>query len=762
MLFGLSGGDGFVNVGRIDATGLDVGAVKIAGDLGQIDAGNAETAKGYALKSLTVQSLGEFGTATQAAGGDLISNINGALGTLTVKGNLRDAQIEVSAATALDAKIARVVLGGSLIGGIAENSGDIHATGAIGSVTIGGSIVGGAGNESGSLFSNERIGAVKIKSDLLGGAGERSGRIVAADYDLYTGELASLTVGGSIVGGGGELSGAVDVLDKIGAVKVGADLLGGAGKYSGYISTSSSIASTTIGGSVTQGSGEGGAWINAGGPCQSIIIKGDLGGEITGYNIRSINVAGSMTLTGSIDLYPDSPDEVLSKTDINVRGDVLGWIQVGGTSLIAVKVGGSLIGGENGERFDPPFDYLPADGTISIDLYDLQERPITGSVVVIGHDIIGGSGDGTGNVSTSGGKRITVGGSIIGGSGFGSGSIDAGEGLAGSIRVGGDVRGGIGDFSRRITSALDLTSVAIGGSLVGCGGESSGSIAVYESNMKISGDVRGGKGDSSGSIGGDGNIRALSIGGSLLGGDGESSASISFGGSYFDSEITSVVEIQGSIRGGAGDSSARIYGDTFALKVLGSIVGGAGELSAEISASTLQSLTIGGDVIGTAARPVVIDAYDSIGKVTIAGHAQSVVIDCGGNYSYPFNPDAQIGAVTVGGNWIASSIAAGVESTNGFFGDKDDTKITSNNPFNPVLDYPDVASRIASITIKGRVSGTAGGADHFGFVAQEVGSLRIGGVLVPLAKGAANDDLFAVQPRFLPGATGDIRVHEVA
>src|SRR5262249_31751202 len=54
-------GDGFVNVGQIIGGGLDLGNVLVRGDLGRIIAGDAFTAT-PGLRSLTVQSLGRFGT----------------------------------------------------------------------------------------------------------------------------------------------------------------------------------------------------------------------------------------------------------------------------------------------------------------------------------------------------------------------------------------------------------------------------------------------------------------------------------------------------------------------------------------------------------------------------------------------------------------------------------------------------------------------------------------------------------------------------
>ena len=117
------------------------------------------------------------------------------------------------------------------------------------------------------------------------------------------------------------------------------------------------------------------------------------------------------------------------------------------------------------------------------------------------------------------------------------------------------------------------------------------------------------------------------------------------------------------------------------------------------------------------------------------------------------NADAQIGAVVVG-DWIASSIVAGVQDDNdaprdAFFGDGDDRAITGGSTA--------IISKIASITIKGTARGTLGGVDHFGFVAQQIGSFRIGAETFPLTLGAANDTAGR-----LAGITGDLRVREVA
>jgi hypothetical protein len=89
-----------------------------------------------------------------------------------------------------------------------------------------------------------------------------------------------------------------------------------------------------------------------------------------------------------------------------------------------------------------------------------------------------------------------------------------------------------------------------------------------------------------------------------------------------------------------------------------------------------------------------------------------------------------------------------------FFGDGNDVKITLDAD-----DAPNVVSKIASILIKGTARGTIGGSDHFGFVAQQIGSFRIGVAAFPLVSGPASALDIAGYP---VGITGDLRLREVA
>jgi hypothetical protein len=120
------------------------------------------------------------------------------------------------------------------------------------------------------------------------------------------------------------------------------------------------------------------------------------------------------------------------------------------------------------------------------------------------------------------------------------------------------------------------------------------------------------------------------------------------------------------------------------------------------------------------------------------------------NAGYPLggvgiaSADVHVGKVTVGGDWIASSMRVGVSGPAFYVGDGNDVLLTGNTP--------GIISRIASVTIKGAVYGNG---LPTAIVAEDVGSLSIGGGKVPLAGfGGAKD-------RFVLGTSGSVRIYEI-
>jgi hypothetical protein len=126
----------------------------------------------------------------------------------------------------------------------------------------------------------------------------------------------------------------------------------------------------------------------------------------------------------------------------------------------------------------------------------------------------------------------------------------------------------------------------------------------------------------------------------------------------------------------------------------------------------------------------------AIGKISIGGRVERAQILAGYKFvafsnptPTPTNGNAQIGTVSVGGDWIASDLIAGVQNggTAGF-GDAGDTVIGGGASI----------AKIAKIIIGGIVEGTVATGDQFGFESHAIGSFKINGfaITVPAAPGS--------------------------
>ena len=279
MTRGLAG-DGLADVGFLNAKGLDLGVVKIGGDLGRIKAGDANTTDG-ACATLRIGTMGARGTGTQAAGGDLGSSFLGKLGTLKSTGSLTNVSILVSGGIFdLDGQIGSIDIGGNLVGGAAAKSGMILAKGAIGAVHVGGDIVGGTGAESGSIVTERMLDSITVGGQLLGGSGPLSGRIFAADV------LGFARVTGKVQGGGGDDSGSIASFTGIGTVILKNQLVGGSGVHSGAIGSGGGIDSVTVSGIIVGGVGK---------RSGAILATGDIG------TVKTANIVGGAgKLSGEI------------------------------------------------------------------------------------------------------------------------------------------------------------------------------------------------------------------------------------------------------------------------------------------------------------------------------------------------------------------------------------------------------------------------------------------------------------------------------
>jgi len=185
-------------------------------------------------------------------------------------------------------------------------------------------------------------------------------------------------------------------------------------------------------------------------------------------------------------------------------------------------------------------------------------------------------------------------------------------------------------------------------------------------------------------------------------------------------------------------------------------------LAGIFSGRQIGTVTIGGSVymtgsgspviiaLGNAPSPTLTAAQAiAIKSVNVKGSATGLNILAGYNFITPTHADVQIGAVTIGGDWSRGSIVAGVADGGNGFGNSLDVAIAGGDAALP--------SRIASIVVKGQAIGTpTDPGDFFGFVAEQIVSVKIGGATLPLTAGP-NNDLAGIPV----GINIDFRIREV-
>lgn len=368
-------GDGLADVGFIRAD--DLGTVTIVGDLGKIEAGDGNADK-PGIKTLNAHSIGARGVDTQQAGGDLTSVVTGGLGTLNLKSDFAGTlQVNGIVGDSRVGKIGKITIGGSIIGGSAANSGQIISTSDIGTVVIKGSILGGTGQASGQLNSGEGIKSVVLGGSLEGNSGgapggsigdiqQGSGSIIVGR--AFSGELEKVTIGGEIRGGSGVGSGSIiaDSESSLGTVTIKGSMVGGTEDYTGMIYAGEALEKLTVGGSIIGQGGNynvsedayGQVWVF--GRTGPVVVKGDLvgaegaaGGRIySGSNIASVSIGGSIvsgpgTASGSIDSGGSIGAVTVKRNlDRSVASDSSFFGIVADDGIKSVKIGGFVAGAE--------------------------------------------------------------------------------------------------------------------------------------------------------------------------------------------------------------------------------------------------------------------------------------------------------------------------------------------------------------------------------------------------------------------------------
>lgn len=339
-------GDGLVNIGYVNATGVDLGIVSVDGDLGQIDAGNA-TNPAPGLAGLNVRSLGRLGLSTQnpGAAASLVSNITGPLGPVFVTTDIDGAALQ---AVGTEAAITSVQVGGSLLGRVLDGSGQIFSAGSIGLVKIGGDIQGGAGDGSGTVFALTTVSRVVVDGSVRGGDGTDSGQIVG------TLGLGRVRIGGDLLAGtntGAGGGGAILSNGSIERIIIGGDVVGGAADFSGSIVTNrQGVAATGAGaiGDITiAGSLVGGASQFTG-----IFSNATIGDVFIGEDLRGSSTTATVKIQAQGKPAPVSVEEAVAIASVNIGGSaknsrlLAGYSPSGTATNADVQIGRVRVAGD--------------------------------------------------------------------------------------------------------------------------------------------------------------------------------------------------------------------------------------------------------------------------------------------------------------------------------------------------------------------------------------------------------------------------------
>jgi hypothetical protein len=457
---GTVGGDGYVDVGFVQHTGRDLGKVVIDGDLGRISGGDATVAT-PAVKSLTVQSMGVYGLSTQDAG-SLTSSLEGGMGKLTVKADLRGVLLRAN-----DGGFGSVTVGGSLVGDSTTGSGSIIADLNIGTVTIGGSLIAAGGVLSGAISAQASVGAVTIGGSIYGPSVDSP-----AFAQISAGQnLGPVIVMHDIIGGSGEVRATIGAGERIASVSIGGSVYGGTGDNSGSIIAGGSLGNAKIGGSVVGGDGDRSGQLASYGTFGNLVIGGDLIGGVGSYfpegkffsigHIYSVGAMGNIKIAGSMiggeGISSATIDSDTGTGSITIGGSIKGGMAVaqsGGIRTPAagpILVGGDLVGGA-------------ASGGAKIEVGSFGKSAF--STITVKGSLQGGTGTGTAVISVMGSvESIVVGGDLHSTANL-NGRIDA-SGMVGSVKIGGDIVSS-GDANQgQLSFSAGVRTVSIGGSILG-------------------------------------------------------------------------------------------------------------------------------------------------------------------------------------------------------------------------------------------------------------------------------------------------------
>ncbi|MHA3770669.1 Calx-beta domain-containing protein [Verrucomicrobiota bacterium sgz303538] len=227
-----------------------------------------------------------------------------------------------------------------------------------------------------------------------------------------------------------------------------------------------------------------------------------------------------------------------------------------------------------------------------------------------------------------------------------------------------------------------------------------------------------------------------------------------------------------SVEAGAEPLQSKIKGSIGNFTVKGDFMGA----NLSVSGGSFGSLTIGGNLVGTSASTATgLYVEKGLNKLQVDGDirgtdpAHPVIIRTAG---FPDHPTETLHRAVIGGDVTNTNLLAGTESQVGIRvgdilvnGDWTASNLIIGAGAGPDglpgtdddIATQDTASRIARITIRGAISGTAeteSGTDHFGFVAGRIAAFQVGAQ--KLALSSKWKDSMEV------GSTFDVMLRELA
>jgi hypothetical protein len=747
---GPEGGNGLVDLGELDASGVDLGKVTIHGDLGRIDAGVGDPL-GTAMRALVVQSFGRFASAADSSGEPLQSFLNGSVGGngvtggIKVKGSVSDSNIHVNGnlvRLSVGADFERSTL--SVLGVVVRDA----PGAAIGAITVGADIdhsrlLVGYNRAGNAVTGNVQVGSIVvggdwIASDLAVGVKRGVDGFFATHDDLLVqyGNVFGATIDlKSLDGTNGFRIRGPDEPDQFGYTLRGAGDVNGDG-----------IDDFIIGAPNAAAQDNGSAYV----------VFGRSEGIPPTVDVTTLDGTNGFRFDGRA--YGDQLGTAVSGAG-DVNGDGFDDIIVGNSFRASFSHSAYVIFGR-ASGFPAVVQWLDLDGNVG---FELHGAPYVGPHLDAAGDF---NGDGFDDVIVGDGGRSHY--IVFGKSGGFSREIDVGQlGAAEALRI--DETGG-----RVVAGAGDVNGDGLDDVLIGTGDD----CFLVFGQRETSGTIH------PGSLDGTNGFKVASSSGVGFFGFGVSGAGdinndgfddLIIGASLTDRQRApdagAAYVIFGRVTGFApvlfiedlnGNNGFRLDG-VDSMDFAGSSVSGAGDINADGFDDVLVAAPYaspGGTTYLVYGRA---EGFSPVLSLSQLNGRNGFQIAGAGPDSYSGVPVSGCGDINDDG--FDDILIGGIFTNSGqgsaylLYGRSDPTDhaaVDYEVPRGLARASNGITARIASIVINGHALGTFGGTDHFGIVAEEIGSLRVGEAIIRLVPGAGNDQL-AIDL----GQTFDLAVREV-